>query len=217
MKKIKFLFLSILAMVWLSACSESDEPTSPETDVEIAKLDSILLGDEFVEVNMNFTEEDLQKALQGNKWQNNPVFPYIYDAGVAKRIDFGKDNLNMPQPEHYSFDKNGKMTISGRGYEDIISSYQVSNKTLRFDYVTADGEECFEDVEVLSLTKDMIIFDRKYNEYYLSESNKELNKWFNPETAKFRYVWRIYKEYPEGCIFYPDGTVIYPDGTIGKY
>ena len=190
MKTCKFLFLSILAVVWLSACNEKEEPIMPEVEVgvETEKEDSILLGDKAVKVNTNFTEDEILKALQAHIWYNNPVFPYIYDIGVTKEIDWGIYNFNFPEPEQYKFLENGKMNILGGRYSTLIYSYKVSGKIIRIDYTKENGDRGFEEVEVVSLTNNMIIFDRKYNDFYISgDYFMELNNWFNPETAKLRY------------------------------
>ena len=197
MKTFRFLFLSMLAMVWLGACNESDEPMMQDAEVETEKVDSLSLDGYVVEANTNFTEADLIKALQGDLWYNNPIYPYIYNGGVTKRIDWGEFVINFPDPEQYKFSNKGEMVILGDGEHQkpytAQVSYKVKNNVIRFDYISTTGKKGVEEVEVISLTKDMIIFDRKYCEGYINEGLMQYNNWFNPESAKLRYVWLIYK------------------------
>ena len=208
MKTFRFLFLSMLAMVWLGACSESDEPMMQDPDVETENVDSLSLDGYVVEANTNFTEADLIKALQGSVWYNNPIFPYIYDGGITKRIDFGDYSINFPEPEQYKFSNKGEMVILGDGehqkpYKAEVS-YKVKNNIIRFDYISTTGKKGVEEVEVISLTKNMIIFDRKYFDGYLNEVYFQYdNNWFNPESAKLRYVWLIYKNISNGKLINP--------------
>ena len=218
MKTFRFLFLSMLAMVWLGACSESDEPMMQDPDVETEKVDSLSLDGYVVEANTNFTEADLIKALQGSVWYNNPEFPYIYDGGITKRIDFGVGCYNSPDPEQYKFSDAGDLIILADGMNrkpyTAEVSYKVKNNVIRFDYISTTGKKGVEEVEVISLTKDVIIFDRKYCEGYIYEKYMNYNNWFNPKTAKLRYVWKIHQYIPDGSIVLPDGTVVNPDGSI---
>lgn len=216
MKTLNLFLLSIFAMVWLSACSEKDEPKVPETKESIeTECVKIQLGDTLVEINTEFTETELLKALQDSLWYNNPVFPYITDGDKTKNIQWEDGYLNQPEPIHYKFEKDGSMNkylwSTDKKYNIQPVKYEVSGKTLKITTVLT--KETYE-LDVISVQKDRIILDMKYQKDFYTIS-KELNNWFNPETAKFRYVWTTgVKSYPAGTIIYPDGTIEYPDGTI---
>lgn len=202
MKTCKFLFLSILAVVWLSACNEKEEPTLPGgegNDVEeviqkeIDESKMIIIDGDTIEVNTEFTDAEFLEVLQKNRWYNQAVFPYIYDGGIAKSIYWGEGYYNMPEPIHYKFEKNGEMNYyyyrSTNKINKHLVTYSVNDKILSINYTAGNGTEQVSIIKVISVKKNCIIFDMDYGNY-LETKFLELNNWFNPETAKLRYVWK---------------------------
>lgn len=199
------LVLIALAMVMVS-CSDSDN--EPTINVNDGSRSIIELGDTLVKGNVDFTEAELKKALQDSLWQAPERFalPYVCDGGKMEMVDL-KGIIGTSDPTYYQFTKNGEMNLCYPTSTKVRHSvkYIVKGKNITVIDTNVNGSENKYELTVVSVDKNRIIFDMKYVPLYGGFEKDRI--WFNPETAKYRFVWETgVRTTPNDVL--PGGSVI---------
>ena len=210
MKTVDFKYYISLVLIafamGLVSCSDSDNERT--INVEDGSRSIIELGDTLVKGNVDFTEAELKKALQDSLWEAPERFylPYVYDGDKMEMVNL-KGLIGGPEPTYYQFTKNGEMNLYYPTSTKVRCSvkYIVKGKNITVIYTKSNGAEGKFELNVVSVDKTRIIFDMKYEPLYGGFEGDRI--WFNPETAKYRFVWETgVRTTPNDVL--PGGSVI---------
>ena len=178
MKQIRVLLLMMACVLCMSSCE--DEPLILEKDGKI------LLGSKYVEVNTEFTEDEVVEFLISGPLLVNKT-EYIYDDKTMVKVD-----KSVYDKCFYRFFDTGEWTKSSFTSEDMDSPspgtmYTIRKKVLTIRQTGAFFNPFEAELQIVGLGSDFIVLD---NNGATSESIASHPK-LNAKKVKTRMVWRL--------------------------
>lgn len=183
MKTFKWKILSLLALlsINLMACNNDEPNNDSKGDKVEESLGKIPLGDSTIVATVVFNDNTLTNMLTDTVWTTaSPAC--ILDNGDLKPL--AKFLTGTPIIHQCRFIGNGKFVIKrfiGFHTKEFEGTWIIKEGIISLSYTNGDKRE----ITVIGINNKHIICDTKYFDLYLETKNE---KWFNPETAMFRYV-----------------------------
>ena len=180
MKQIRVLLLMMACVLCMSSCEE--EPLILEKDGKI------LLGDKYVEVATEFTEDQAVDFLTRGPFLTNKTI-YIYDDNYMVKIDRSKDDKIF-----YRFFDNGGWTYRHYTSANMDSPgtgkvYTIRKKVLTIRQTGTFFNPFEAEYEIVGIGDDFIVLDNNGTDRETLALHPELDK----DKVKIRNVWRLQK------------------------
>ena len=179
MKQIRVLLLMMACVLCMPSC---EEPLILEKD------GTILLGDQYVEVATEFTEDEVVDFLTRGPFLVNKTL-YLYDDNYMVKIDRSNDDKLF-----YRFFDNGGWTRSMYTSANMDKPstgmiYTIRKKVLTISQTGSFFNPYEAKYEIVGIGDDFIVLDANGTDRETLASHPELDK----DKVKIRIVWGLQK------------------------